>query len=222
MVRHGQGPTARTERLETDVGGLTDRTTAAPEGTPEQGCQANRRDFQAHPSPGVVVRQWQGTDAGPGGHTVLLTQAPVEQPWRVCDDEDDRRLIEACWIKEATPPWELGHPPQKHARAVRVPVGFTRLRFALTPASRLPRQARGDEPPRDQVLVWAHGSSAIFCHLSARRILAPVRSKAPRGAARKRQPPAGLGSIRAPYTELIVMSEPQYPHNAGKLAGREE
>jgi hypothetical protein len=29
---------------------------------------------------GVVGRKWQGKDYGPGGNTVFLTNAPVEQP----------------------------------------------------------------------------------------------------------------------------------------------
>jgi hypothetical protein len=73
----------------------------------------------------VVVRQWHGRDDGPGGNTVFLTQASVEKPWQPCADDDERRLIENCGIKEAKQPWDLGHPPQKTARAVRVPVMFT-------------------------------------------------------------------------------------------------
>jgi hypothetical protein len=96
----------------------------------------------------VVVRTWQGKDDGPGGKPVLLTKAPVEKPWRVVDDDDDRRLLEHCGIKAAQQPWELGHPPQQHERAVRVHVGFTVLLFALATASRLPcaREALGGAP----------------------------------------------------------------------------
>ena len=54
------------------------------------------------------------------------------------DDYDDRSLIENCCIKEAKQQWELGHPPQKTERAVRVHVLFTLLMFALATAYRLP------------------------------------------------------------------------------------
>src|SRR6266545_7664747 len=87
-VRHGQGRTAWTERVETEVVGMTALTTDDPYGTLEHGCQANRRDFQANPINGVVVRQWQGKDEGPGGKTVFLTNAPVDKPLRVFDDDD--------------------------------------------------------------------------------------------------------------------------------------
>src|SRR5215211_467212 len=45
-VRHGQGKTAWTERLETEVVGITGLTTYDQYGTAEHGRHANRRDFQ--------------------------------------------------------------------------------------------------------------------------------------------------------------------------------
>jgi len=190
-VRHGQGRTAWTERVETEVVGMTALTTDDPYGTLEHGCQANRRDFQANPINGVVVRQWQGKDDGPGGKTVFLTNAPVDKPLRVFDEDDDRSLIENCCIKEAKQPWELGHPPQKHARAVRVHVMFTLLMFALATAYRLPceREATGGEPvgwqrwrrqlleqTREQVIVFAQGDYGIF-HLAEYSLLVGVKLK---------------------------------------------
>ena len=50
---------------------------------------------------------------------------------RVFDDDDDRSLIENGCITAAKQPWELGHPPQKHERAVRVHVVCTVLLFAF-------------------------------------------------------------------------------------------
>jgi hypothetical protein len=127
-----------------------------------------------------VVRKWAGTDDGPGGKTVCLTNSPVDKPLQPCDADDDRRLIEHCCIKDTTPPWDLGHPPQKTARAVRVHVIFTRLMCARATASRLPcaREDRGRAPiggprwrrrlleqTRDQVIGCAQGYDGIF-HLA--------------------------------------------------------
>jgi hypothetical protein len=81
-VRHGQGKTAWTERLETEVVGITGLTTYDQSGTPEHGRQANRRDCQANPIHAVVVRQWPGKDYGPGGNTVFLTNARWRRPCR--------------------------------------------------------------------------------------------------------------------------------------------
>jgi hypothetical protein len=128
-IRHGQGREAWTERLETEVVGITGLTTYDQYGTPEHGRQHHRRDFEATPIHAVVVRRWQGRDYGPGGTTVFLTNASVQQPLHPFDDDDDRRLIENCGIKEAEQPWDLGHPPQKTGRAVRVHVLFTFLMF---------------------------------------------------------------------------------------------
>jgi len=151
-VRHGQGRAAWTDRLETEVVGITGLTTDEPYGAPEHGRPANRRDFQAHPIKAVVARQWQGKDYGPGGKTVFVTNAPVDQPLRPFDDYDDRSLIQHCCSKEAQQQWDRGHPPQKNARAVRVHVVFTLLLFALATAYRLQceREATGGEPVGSQ------------------------------------------------------------------------
>jgi hypothetical protein len=89
-VRHGQGKTAHTQRLETEVVGITGLTTDDQYGTPAHGNQAlpsimgmaaltwdprawepgQSPRFQANPLNAVVVRQWNGKDYGPGGKTV--------------------------------------------------------------------------------------------------------------------------------------------------------
>jgi hypothetical protein len=198
-VRHGQGKTARTERLETEVIGITGLTTYDQYGTPEHGRHTNRRDFQPNPINAVVVRKWQGKDYGPGGKTVFLTNALVEKPLQVFDDYDDRSLIENCCIKEAKQQWDLGHPPQKTERAVRVHVVFTLLMFALATAYRLEceRQATGGESvgwqrwrrqlleqTREKVIVFAQGCYGIF-HLAEYSLLVGVKLK---------DPPPGIGT----------------------------
>jgi hypothetical protein len=190
-VRHGHGTTAWTERLETEVVGITGLTTYDQYGTPEHARRANRRACQANPINAVVVRQWQSKDYGPGGKTVFLTNAAVQRPLQPFDDYDDRSLIENCCIKEAKQQWDLGHPPQKTARAVRVHVVFTLLMFALATAYRLEceRAAVGGEPvgwqrwrrqllehTRDKVIVFAQGYYGIF-HLAEYSLLLGVKLK---------------------------------------------
>ncbi|MDQ3831150.1 MAG: transposase, partial [Candidatus Tectomicrobia bacterium] len=187
-VRHGQGRTTWTERLATEVVGITGLTTYDQYGTPEHGRQHNRRDFQPHPINAVVVRQWRGKNYGPEGKTVFLTNASVTKPLQPFDDYDDRRLMEHCGIKEAKQPWDLGHPPQKTERAVRVHVLFTLLRFALATAYRLPceQEATGSAPvgwqrwrrqlleqTRDKVIVFAQGFYGIF-HIAEYSLLLGV------------------------------------------------
>jgi Transposase DDE domain len=190
-VRHGQGKTAWTERRETEVVGIEGLTTYDQYGTPEHGRHHNRRDFEANPIHAVVVRQWNGRDYGPGGKTVFLTNASVQQPLQPFDDYDDRSLIENCCIKEAKQQWDLGHPPQKTGRAVRVHVVFTFLMFALATAYRLrcEQAAVGAEPvgwqrwrrqlleqTRDKVIVFAQHWYGIF-HLAEFALLVGVKLK---------------------------------------------
>ena len=198
-VRHGQGQTAESERLETEVVGITGLTTYEQYGTPEHGRHHNRRDFQPNPINAVVVRKWHNRDYGPGGKTVFVTNAAVDKPLQPFDDDDDRRLIEHCCIKESKQQWSLKHPPQKTARAVRVHVVFTLLLFALATAYRLQceQEEMGAEPvgwqrwrrqllqqTRDKVIVFAQDYYGIF-HMAEYSIL--------RGAQLKDIPP-GIGT----------------------------
>jgi Transposase DDE domain len=190
-VRHGQGRTAWTERLETEVVGITGLTTYDQYGTPEHGRHHNRRDFEPNRINAVVVRKWHNRDYGPGGKTVFLTNAAVAKPLQPFDDYDDRSLIENCCIKESKQQWSLKHPPQKTARAVRVHVLFTLLMFALATAYRLQCEQEDSggelvgwqrwrrqlqEQSRDQVIVFAEGCYGIF-HMAEYSLLLGVTIK---------------------------------------------
>jgi hypothetical protein len=192
-VRHGQGKTAWTERLETEVVGMTGLTTYDRYGTPEHGRAHHRCDVQPNLIHAVVVRKWNGHEYGPAGKTVFLTNAAVDQPLRPFDDDDARSLIENCGIKESKPQWSLQHPPQKTARAVRMHVMCTWLRFALATAyrHRLPcaQEATSGEPvgwprwrrqlleqTRDQVIAFAQGCYSIL-HIAESSLLVGSTSK---------------------------------------------
>ena len=210
-VRHGQGKTAWTERRETEVVGIAALTTYDQYGTPEHGHHVNRRDFQPNPINAVVVRQWHGRAYGPAGKTVFLTNGPVDQPLQPFDDYDDRSLIENCYIKESKQQWNLKHPPQKSARAMRLHVLFTLLMFALATAYRLQCEQDdiGKEPvgwqrwrrqlleqTRDLVIVFADGCYGIF-HIAEYSLLVGVNIK---------DRPPGIGTrqqVLAKY-QLIV------------------
>ena len=109
-------------------------------------------------------------------------------------------LIENCCIKEAKQQWDLGHPPQKTERAVRVHVLLTLLLFALATAYRrqCEREATGGEPVgwqrwrrqlleqnRDKVIVFAQGYYGIF-HLAEYSLLLGVTLK---------DVPTGIGTL---------------------------
>jgi Transposase DDE domain len=211
-VRHGQGREAWTERLDTEVVGITGLTTYDQYGTPEHGRQHHRRDFEANPIHAVVVRRWQGKDYGPGGKTVFLTNALVQQPLHPFDDYDERSLIENCCIKEAKQQWDLNHPPQKTGRAVRVHVLFTFLMFALATAYRLrcEQAALGAEPvgwqrwrrqlleqTRDKIIVFAQRWYGIF-HIAEFALLVGVKLK---------DVPPGIGTPQEVLTKHGLTAE---------------
>jgi Transposase DDE domain len=200
-VRHGQGKTAWSERLETEVVGIAGLTTYDQYGTPEHGRHHHRRDFQPNAINAVVVRKWHGRDYGPGGKTVFLTNAPVDKPLQPFDDYDERSLIENCCIKEGKQQWSLKHPPQKTARAVRVHVLFTVLMFALATAYRLQCEradTRGEpvgwqrwrrqllQQTRDHIIVFAEDCYGIF-HIAEYSLLVGVKLK---------EVPPGIGTRR--------------------------
>jgi hypothetical protein len=190
-VRHGPGRTAWSERREPEVVGLPGLTTYEQYGTEEHGRRHHRRDFQPNPINAVVVRRWQGKDDGPGGKTVFLTKASVQQPLQPFDDDDERRLMENCCIKAAKQQWDLKHPPQKTERAVRVHVLFTLLLFALATAYRpqCEREAWRGEPvgwqrwrrqlleqTRDKIIVFAQKDYGIL-HIAEFALLMGVKLK---------------------------------------------
>jgi hypothetical protein len=177
ILRHRQGKAAWQERLETEVVGIAGLTSADQYGTPEHGGHPLLRDFQANPIHAVVVRQWNGKDFGPGGKTVFLTNASVQQPLEPFDDYDERSLIANCCIKAGKQQWSLHHAPQKTEWAVWVHVVFTLLLFGLATAYRLRCEAveAGTAPVgwqrwrrqplrqnRDKVIVFAEGYYGIF------------------------------------------------------------
>jgi Domain of unknown function (DUF4158) len=212
LALHHLKPQERTERLETEVVGISGLTTYDQYGTPEHGRQHHRRDVEANPIHAVVVRRWQGKGYGPGGKTVFLTNASVQQPLHPCDAYDERSLIENCCIKEAKQQWDLGHPPQKTGRAVWVHVVFTFLMFALATAYRLrcEQAALGVEPvgwqrwrrqlleqTRDKIIVFAQPWYGIF-HLAEFALLVGVKLK---------DVPPGIGTPQQVLTKYTLTAE---------------
>jgi len=133
---------------------------------------------------------------------VCRTKAAVPQPVPPCDDDADRRLMEHCCIRAAKQQWDVKHPPQNTARAVRVHVTCTLLLCALATADRRQgeREALGVAPVgwhrwrrqlqaqnRDQVIVCARGYDGIL-HVAEYSLLL--------GAKRKDVPP-GIGTLPA-------------------------
>jgi hypothetical protein len=134
-------------------------TTDEQYGTPEHGRAHHRRALAANPSNAVVVRQWHGPGYGPAGQTVCLTNAAVEQPLQPVNASAERSRIENCCIEAAKQQWELGAPPQKIDRAVRVHGLFLLRMFGLATADRLPCE---HEDPAGEPVGWQRGRRQLL------------------------------------------------------------
>jgi hypothetical protein len=121
------------------------------------------------------------------------------------DDADERRLLEPGCLTASKQPWSVTPPPQNTARAVRVPVMFTWLLFAVATAYR--RQGEpgevGAEPlgwqrwrrqlleqTRDQVIVCAPRHDGIVHRAEDSMRLGAKRKDGPPGLGTR---PAVLG-----------------------------
>jgi hypothetical protein len=136
VVRHGQGKTAREERLRTEVVGIVGLTSYDAYGDAQQTKSAHRRDYQGQPINAVVVRRWDNRVPATAG-TVYLTNGAVSDPFVVFDRYDARSVIENGIFKEGKYPWHLGRFPKRTEAAVIVHVHFTVLVMALCTAFRL-------------------------------------------------------------------------------------
>jgi hypothetical protein len=107
---------------------------------------------------------------------VFLTNASMAKPLQPFDDDDDHSLMENYCITGVKQQWDMGHPPQKSERTVRVHVLFTLLLCALATAYRMhcEREAMGGElmgwqcwrrqlleETRQKVMVFAQGDYSI-------------------------------------------------------------
>jgi hypothetical protein len=175
--RPGQGREAWRARLETAGGGRARLTPDDPSGTRAHGRPPHRRACPPTPIQAVGVRPWPGRADGPGGRPVCLTHAAVPPPVQPLAADEDRRLLAHGGSQARPQPWRRRPPPQKTARAVRVHVGCTRLRFARATASRRRCAAveRGTAPVswqrgrrqlrpqnREQRIVFAQGDDGIW------------------------------------------------------------
>ena len=163
VVRHGQGKTAREERLRTELVGIEALTTYDSYGAPEYTQQAHRRDYEGQPINAVVVRRWDNRVPTTEG-TVYLTNGPVKDPFVVFDTSDWRSVIENGIFKEGKHPWHLGRFPKKTEAAVVVHCHMTLLVMALCTAFRLwqVKQAAAPSAPMHETAPAPGLSTALL------------------------------------------------------------
>lgn len=66
----------------------------------------------------MLIREWDGKRRKPGEELVFLTNGPIDDPFVVFDDYDERSLIENTFHRETKQSFFLGALPQKRANAL--------------------------------------------------------------------------------------------------------
>jgi len=118
-----------------DVVGIESLTSAGFYGELGSGSHQNRKDFTANPLNAVVVLDDPYKRNNPDSDTfVVLTNGPVQKPFKVYDGYDSRSEIENGLFREAKQAWFIQRPARNNADAFRSHVYLTILMMALTAA----------------------------------------------------------------------------------------
>lgn len=118
-----------------EVIGIESLTSAGFYGELGSGSHQNRKDFTANPINAVVVLDDPFNRNNPNSDTlVILTNGPVEKPFKVYDGYDARSEVENGLFREAKQAWFIQRPARNNANAFRAHVYLTLLMMALTAA----------------------------------------------------------------------------------------
>jgi hypothetical protein len=115
--------------------GIESLTSAGFYGERGSGSHENRKDFVANPLNAVVVLDDPYKRNNPGSDTlVILTNGPVNKPFKAYDGYDDRSEIENGMFREAKQAWFIERPARNNADAFRSHVYLTLVVMALSAA----------------------------------------------------------------------------------------
>lgn len=118
-----------------DIVGIESLTSAGFYGELGSGSHENRKDFIANPINAVVVLDDPYKRNNPDSDTlVILTNGPVNKPFKVYDGYDERSEIENGLFREAKQAWFIERPARNTAEAFRAHVYLTLVVMALTSA----------------------------------------------------------------------------------------
>lgn len=135
VVRKGAGKNAKKETLTTTLVGIRDLTC---DWWNPDGCtsKANSKEFEPKLVNAVVVMRWDGAPKDAEKEVVILTTAPVDDPFGAFDAYDRRSLIENTCNREAKEHWFLEHHPKRSESGVRVHTYFVFTCMALVASYR--------------------------------------------------------------------------------------
>ncbi|MBU0661785.1 transposase [Patescibacteria group bacterium] len=129
-VGSGKNKTSVVDHFE--VSGIESLTSAGFYGELGSGSHENRKDFAANPINAVVVVNDPYKKSHPNSDTlVILTNGPVDKPFRVYDGYDARSEIENGLFREAKKGWFIERPARNTADAFRSHAYLTIVVMAL-------------------------------------------------------------------------------------------
>lgn len=130
-VGSGKNKTSVMDHFE--VSGIESLTSAGFYGELGSGSHENRKDFIPNPINAVVVIDDPYKVSHPDSDTlVILTNGPVDKPFRVYDGYDARSEIENGLFREAKQGWFIERPARNTADAFRAHAYLTIVVMALT------------------------------------------------------------------------------------------
>lgn len=114
----GRGKRKLETKLNTELVGL-ERLCSYDQYAPDfQDHHRTRKNHCPKPINAVLIREWEGKRREPGKELVFLTNGPVDDPFVVFDDYDERSLIENTLHRETKQSFSLGALPKKRANAL--------------------------------------------------------------------------------------------------------
>lgn len=136
-LTRGTGKKAYTEKVVTEVYGVSGLNTYDAYGPPDYDKDRNKKTFKANPINAIVVTQWENHNHGWEKSKVFVTNMDVSQdPFLAFDRYDERSIIENSLFRQTKQSLNLKYPIKKTRAGMHLHLFFTMSIFALINAYR--------------------------------------------------------------------------------------
>lgn len=117
-VYKGRGKRRLETKLNTELVGI-ERLCSYDQYAPDfEAHHRTRKNHCPKPINAVLIREWDGKRRKPGEELVFLTNGPIDDPFVVFDDYDERSLIENTFHRETKQSFSLGALPKERANVL--------------------------------------------------------------------------------------------------------
>jgi hypothetical protein len=132
IVNRGNGCNAYSEKIVTEIYGVSELNTYTAYGPPGHGKDSAKKSFKANPINAIVVTQWENHNYGWEKSKVFVTNMPVvPNPFDAFEAYDDRSIIENSLFRQTKQSLHLQYPINKTQEGMRLHCIFTMSIFAL-------------------------------------------------------------------------------------------